>query len=39
MKIFDHPYTELPDLKPESVIAGYRFSAVLAVDDLILFVT
>ncbi|AOT70611.1 acetoacetate decarboxylase family protein [Geosporobacter ferrireducens] len=35
MKIFDHPYTELPDLKPLNVIAGYRFSVALTVDDLI----
>ncbi|AKL97316.1 acetoacetate decarboxylase [Clostridium aceticum] len=35
MEIFHHPHTELPDLKPTSVIAGYRFSVALTVDDLI----
>ena len=35
MHIFDHPYLELPDLRPTSVIAGYRFSFALTVDDLI----
>lgn len=35
MEIFDHPYTELPDLKPITVVAGYRFSVALTVDDLI----
>lgn len=35
LKIFDHPYLELPDLKPASVLAGYRFSFALTVDDLI----
>lgn len=36
MEIFDHPYIELPDLRPTSVIAGYRFSFALTVDDLTL---
>ena len=35
MQIFDHPYLELPDLKPTAVLAGYRFSFALTVDDLI----
>ncbi len=35
MEIFDHPYIELPDLRPTSVVAGYRFSFALTVDDLI----
>lgn len=35
MKVFDHPYLELPDLRPRVVIAGYRFSFALTVDDLI----
>jgi acetoacetate decarboxylase len=35
MEIFDHPYLELPDLRPTAVVAGYRFSFALTVDDLI----
>lgn len=35
IEIFDHPYIELPDLRPISIIAGYRFSFALIVDDLI----
>jgi len=35
LRIFDNPYLELPDLRPVKVIAGYRFSAALTVDDLI----
>ncbi|WP_371377360.1 acetoacetate decarboxylase family protein [Sporomusa aerivorans] len=35
MSIFDHPYLELPDLRPVSVTAGYRFSFALTVDDLV----
>lgn len=35
LRIFDHPYLELPDLRPTAVIAGYRFSFALTVDDLI----
>ncbi|TCO68801.1 acetoacetate decarboxylase family protein [Marinisporobacter balticus] len=34
LNIFDHPYTELPALSPTSIIAGYRFSVALTVDDL-----
>ncbi len=36
LKIFDHPYLELPDLRPLKVIAGYRFTCALTVDDLVL---
>lgn len=36
LKILDHPCIELPDLKPFTVIAGYRFSIALTVDDLVL---
>lgn len=36
MKFFDHPYLELPDLRPVKVLAGYRFSCALTVDDLLL---
>ena len=32
--IFDHPYTELSDLKPVGVSAGYRFTVACTVDDL-----
>lgn len=35
MEIFDHPYIELHDLCPTEIIAGYRFSFALTVDDLI----
>jgi acetoacetate decarboxylase len=35
LRIFDHPYLELPDLRPTAVIAGYRFTFALTVDDLI----
>jgi acetoacetate decarboxylase len=35
LQIFDHPYLELPDLRPVAVFAGYRFSFALTVDDLI----
>ncbi len=35
LNIFDHPYTELPDLSPTSVLAGYRFSVAVTVDDLL----
>lgn len=35
LQIFDHPYLELPDLRPVKVIAGYRFSCALTVDDLV----
>lgn len=33
--IFDHPFLELPDLRPLQVLAGYRFSCALTVDDLL----
>ena len=36
LKIFDHPYQELPLLRPEKVLAGYRFEFALTVDDLAL---
>ena len=36
LQIFDHPYLELPDLRPVKVIAGYRFSCALTVDDLVI---
>jgi len=35
MTVFDHPYIELPDLRPMAVVAGYRFSFALTVDDLL----
>jgi acetoacetate decarboxylase len=35
LRLFDHPYLELPDLRPTSVIAGYRFSFAFTVDNLI----
>lgn len=35
MSVFEHPYLELPDLRPTAVIAGYRFSFALTVDDLL----
>lgn len=31
----EHPFLELPDLRPTRVLAGYRFSIALTVDDLI----
>jgi hypothetical protein len=34
LRVFDHPYLELPDLRPTRVLAGYRFSCALTVDDL-----
>ncbi len=36
LRILDHPYLELPDLRPTKVLAGYRFSCTLTVDDLTL---
>ncbi|MHB8066615.1 MAG: acetoacetate decarboxylase family protein [Desulfobaccales bacterium] len=36
LTVFDHPYLELPDLRPTKVLAGYRFSCALTVDDLLL---
>lgn len=35
LEVFDHPYLELSDLRPTEVVAGYRFSFALTVDDLI----
>ena len=35
LQILDHPYLELPDLRPVQVISGYRFSCALTVDDLV----
>jgi acetoacetate decarboxylase len=35
LQIYDHPHLELPDLRPTKVLAGYRFSFALTVDDLI----
>lgn len=35
LRIFDHPYLELPALRPTSVLAGYRFTFALTVDDLV----
>jgi len=35
LKIFDHPYLELPDLRPVNVIAGYRFTCAMTVDNLV----
>lgn len=35
LDFFDHPFIELPDLKPISVNNGYYFSVALTVDDLV----
>jgi acetoacetate decarboxylase len=35
LNMFAHPCLELPDLQPTAVIAGYRFSFALTVDDLL----
>ena len=35
LQFFDNPYLELPCLRPTAVLAGYRFSFALTVDDLI----
>jgi acetoacetate decarboxylase len=35
LQIYDHPYLELPDLRPTKVIAGYRFICAMTVDDLV----
>jgi acetoacetate decarboxylase len=35
LDIFDHPYLELADLRPTAVLAGYRFTFALTVDDLV----
>lgn len=34
LKVFEHPYTELPDLKPLRVGSGYRFTVACTIDDL-----
>jgi acetoacetate decarboxylase len=36
LQFFDHPYLELPSLRPVTVREGYRFSCALTVDDLAL---
>jgi acetoacetate decarboxylase len=36
LNVLEHPYLELPALRPQKVVAGYRFSCALTVDDLIL---
>jgi len=36
LTIVDHPYLELPDLRPTKMLAGYRFSSALTMDDLLL---
>jgi len=35
LRFFDHPYLELPDLRPVQVSAGYRFSCAMTIDDLV----
>jgi len=35
LRFFDHPYLELPELRPVKVGAGYRFSCAMTVDDLL----
>ncbi|MGA2254924.1 MAG: acetoacetate decarboxylase family protein [Thermoguttaceae bacterium] len=35
LQVFDHPYLELPSLRPVKVGAGYRFSCALTIDDLV----
>jgi acetoacetate decarboxylase len=35
LEVYDHPYLELSDLRPTTVLAGYRFSFALTVDDLV----
>jgi hypothetical protein len=35
LQVFDNPYLELPLLRPKAVLAGYRFSFALTVDDLV----
>ena len=34
LALFDNPHNELFDLRPVSVMAGYRFTVALTVDDL-----
>ncbi|MBI4692705.1 MAG: acetoacetate decarboxylase family protein [Gammaproteobacteria bacterium] len=35
LEFFDHPYLELPALRPRAVHAGYRFTFCFTVDDLV----
>jgi len=35
LRMFDHPYLELADLRPRAVHAGYRFCFAFTVDDLV----
>ncbi len=35
LAIHDHPAVELPALRPTEVLAGYRFSFAMTVDDLV----
>lgn len=35
LEFFAHPSLELPELRPIAVVAGYRFSFALTVDDLL----
>ena len=35
LQIFDHPYLELPDLRPVTVLAGYRFTSSMITDDIV----
>jgi hypothetical protein len=35
LEIFDHPYLELPDLRPANVLAGYRFTCAMTTDDIV----
>jgi acetoacetate decarboxylase len=35
LQVCDHPQLELPELRPVSVLAGYRFSFAFTVDDLV----
>lgn len=35
LKVYGHPHLEIGELAPERVIAGYRFSAAITVDDLV----
>ena len=35
LTVLEHPTLELTLLRPAQVLAGYRFSAALTVDDLV----
>jgi len=35
LSLLEHPYLELPALAPTRVLAGYRFSVAMTVDDLV----